>query len=97
MEKSMVVDVIQCKDCVFYDGSCCRTNEFVQYTFHNGRKIWKVTDHDVDPDDYCSFAEEGYYEPWGFPGENLSRIEPIDPDRSVEPEPELEEFIGMTE
>lgn len=85
-----LVEVIRCKNCIYFDGNNCRTGEFMK----NGKPVFT---HAVDRDDYCSFAEEGDYEPWGFPSEDLSRVEPVDPDRSIEPEPELEEFIGETE
>lgn len=84
--KEELVPVIRCKNCIYFDGNNCRTGEYMK----NGKPIFT---HAVDRDDYCSFAEEGDYEPWGFPGENLNRAAEPDPYQSIEKEPELEAFM----
>lgn len=64
------VQVVRCENCVNWDGTYCRSTEFVSFHMVNGRKKWDVTNVWREREDYCSKGEEGDYEPWGgLPGE----------------------------
>lgn len=68
------VDVVRCRNCVNYDGTYCRSTDFVSYRAINGRKKWMIFDLDRNPDDFCSYGEAGEYEPWeDFPETETGR------------------------
>ena len=56
-----------CKQCKYFDGSCCRHDDFLMRVIEDKpRDILLFKQRYVNEDDFCSWAEEGTFDDEGY-------------------------------
>ena len=58
--------IVRCEFCRNYHDGYCRHEDFVSWRMKDGQKVFKIHDVYRGLNDFCSYGEEGEYEPWGF-------------------------------
>lgn len=62
---------MRCKECRFFDGSCCRHDDFlIREIKDKPINVLLFKRKDVNEDDFCSWAEEGSFDDEGYEIEN---------------------------